>query len=622
MVMALDPTKLPVGRVVGQFALVSADTNDAGWEPQFTGVVGTVLFTCTATPLPIRFIDTGHTIGLVPTEVAAQFDSEGNLIGVDGEPLVLLATDSVKLNPTDFNWKVTFNLTDVTTGKQLPLPSFEFQVPEWAVAGDEVDLAEVFPVGSSGGVLITRGASAYEVAVENGFVGTEAEWLDSLNGTGGGGGGSSAWADITGKPATFPPTIGATGSTAVAGNDTRLTNARTPLTHSHAIADTTGLQAALDSKGTSNLALGTSSTTAKAGDYQPTWTQVTSKPTVFDPTTHTHAMTDVTGLSAALTGKAAATHTHAIADTSGLQAALDAASGGGGSPAWDNVTGKPTTFPPTIGSTAADAVAGNDARLTNARTPSAHTHPISEVTSLQAALDAKAVATDVTTALAGKSDTSHTHAYADVTGKPTTFAPIVGTGAADAKAGNYVPTYTEITGKPTTFAPTIGATATTAVAGNDARLTDARTPVAHTQAASTISDSTTVGRAVLTAVDAAAARAATGAGTSSLALGTTSTTAKAGDYQPAWTDVTSKPSTFAPTIGATATTAVAGNDARLTDARTPTTHTHAIADTTGLQAALDAKALATSVGAKVVTIMDGSPATGLAVGTVIVRPVP
>jgi hypothetical protein len=52
--------------------------------------------------------------------------------------------------------------------------------------------------------------------------------------------------------------------------------------------------------------------------------------------------------------------------------------------------------------------------------------------------------------------------------------------------------WTDITGKPSTFPPS-----------------------AHTQAASTISDSTTVGRAVLTAVDAAAARTATGAAATS-----------------------------------------------------------------------------------------------------------
>ncbi len=33
-------------------------------------------------------------------------------------------------------------------------------------------------------------------------------------------GGSVAWGDITGKPATFPPTIGTTATTALAGNTT------------------------------------------------------------------------------------------------------------------------------------------------------------------------------------------------------------------------------------------------------------------------------------------------------------------------------------------------------------------------------------------------------------------
>lgn len=53
------------------------------------------------------------------------------------------------------------------------------------------------------------------------------------------------------------------------------------------------------------------------------------------------------------------------------------------------------------------------------------------------------------------------------------------------------------------------------VKGSDSRLSDARTPTAHTHTASEISNSTATGRAVLTAADAAAARTAIGAGTSS-----------------------------------------------------------------------------------------------------------
>lgn len=56
--------------------------------------------------------------------------------------------------------------------------------------------------------------------------------------------------------------------------------------------------------------------------------------------------------------------------------------------------------------------------------------------------------------------------------------------------------------------------------------------------AADITDATTVGRSVLTAADAAAARTAIGAGTSSLALGATGTTAAAGNHVHTATQVT------------------------------------------------------------------------------------
>lgn len=64
-----------------------------------------------------------------------------------------------------------------------------------------------------------------------------------------------------------------------------------------------------------------------------------------------------------------------------------------------------------------------------------------------------------------------------------------------------------------------------------------RAPLVHTHLATDISDSTAVGRAVVKATDAAAARTAIGAGTSNLAIGTTSTTAMAGDRTFTKTDV-------------------------------------------------------------------------------------
>lgn len=89
------------------------------------------------------------------------------------------------------------------------------------------------------------------------------------------------------------------------------------------------------------LQIGTTSTTAKAGDYQPTWAQVSGKPSTFAPAAHTHEIADVNGLQGALDDKldsadaleigttattaAAGNHNHAIAAdaTSGLEAAAN-----------------------------------------------------------------------------------------------------------------------------------------------------------------------------------------------------------------------------------------------------------------------------------------------------------
>jgi len=68
--------------------------------------------------------------------------------------------------------------------------------------------------------------------------------------------------------------------------------------------------------GTSNLGLGTSNTTAKAGDYVPTWTEITSKPSTFAPSAHSHPISDVTNLQTTLDGKAAVSHTHTATDIS------------------------------------------------------------------------------------------------------------------------------------------------------------------------------------------------------------------------------------------------------------------------------------------------------------------
>lgn len=106
-----------------------------------------------------------------------------------------------------------------------------------------------------------------------------------------------------------------------------------------------------------------------------------------------------------------------------------------------------------------------------------------------------------------------TVSWVDVEDKPATFAPTIGTTATTAKAGNYQPTWAQVTGKPSTFAPS-----------------------AHTHTWADITDKPAI---IASGATQAAARTAIGAGTgnSNLAIGTTASTAKAGNYTPSATEV-------------------------------------------------------------------------------------
>lgn len=96
---------------------------------------------------------------------------------------------------------------------------------EWVnagpVRGPQGDLGPPGPPGDAG----PPGDDAYEVAVSEGFVGTRAQWLESLQGPEGEAGqtgpqgppGTTSWSGITDKPATFPPVIGSQENQAVAG---------------------------------------------------------------------------------------------------------------------------------------------------------------------------------------------------------------------------------------------------------------------------------------------------------------------------------------------------------------------------------------------------------------------
>lgn len=110
-------------------------------------------------------------------------------------------------------------------------------------------------------------------------------------------------------------------------------------THTHAIADTTGLQAALDGK-------------ASASDLTAVQTALTNKA----DTTHTHAIADVTNLQATLDSKSAAVHTHTAADIADLTEATQDTIGAS-LQAGANVT---INYDDASGNTTISAAAGTD----------------------------------------------------------------------------------------------------------------------------------------------------------------------------------------------------------------------------------------------------------------------
>ncbi|MGO3179487.1 MAG: hypothetical protein ACTIJR_07975 [Brevibacterium linens] len=59
---------------------------------------------------------------------------------------------------------------------------------------------------------------------------------------------------------------------------------------------------------------------AQGGDVSVSWADVSGKPSTFTPDTHTHAIGDVDGLQAALDSKADSSDLTAKADTSALSA--------------------------------------------------------------------------------------------------------------------------------------------------------------------------------------------------------------------------------------------------------------------------------------------------------------
>lgn len=63
-------------------------------------------------------------------------------------------------------------------------------------------------------------------------------------------------------------------------------------------------------------------TISGGGDGSTAWADITGKPSTFPPSTHNHAQSEVTGLTTALSGKASTSHTHPVSDVTNLSTLL------------------------------------------------------------------------------------------------------------------------------------------------------------------------------------------------------------------------------------------------------------------------------------------------------------
>lgn len=379
---------------------------------------------------------------------------------------------------------------------------------------------------------------------------------------------------------------------------------RAILTAADAVAVRTAIGA-----GMSNLQLGSTSTTAKAGDYVPTKADVglsnvdntsdVNKPissavqTALDGKQATGSYATTNDLSTGLAAKANTSHTHTAASitdfTETTQDIMGAAIVGG-----TNVT---VNYDDTVGTVTIAAAGGASAtNLSATRTANNVTIASSTGTSAVIAAADGTNAGILTAADKAKLDGIMTGAQVNTVTSVASKTGAVTLVKADVGLSNV--DNTSDANKPISTA-TQTALDAKQVAGSYATSSDLTTGLAgkanssHTHTTSQISDATTTGRAVLVATDAAAARSAIGAGTSNLQLGTTSSTAKAGDYVPTKADVG------------------LSNVDNTSDANKPIS--------TATQAALNAKADTSAIGAKVLLIDNaGALPAGTPAGVIVV----
>lgn len=203
--MAL-PTNVQYGRVIGTYINAVADGSDDDANPDAEAATGAITFT----PRVTRIVnnDGVKPVTILPKPIRADLKNGEIVDSQDRVGITLVANkNTTGQNPVEWQYDVQYQINGAT------LPTFPLSIEP----GEEVDLSVVSPLPAEPGIVqvvsdVSRvaaeaaadraelaaeraeeaaaqpgpegpaGDSAYEVAVANGFVGTEAAWLASLKG--------------------------------------------------------------------------------------------------------------------------------------------------------------------------------------------------------------------------------------------------------------------------------------------------------------------------------------------------------------------------------------------------------------------------------------------------------
>jgi hypothetical protein len=232
------PAEILYGFVTAKFTKLVQDTSDIGDQPQLENLNGKVRIEAVVPGNWLRITIPGNkSMTTLQNQEYPIVNGAMAGYGPGGAASLVAGFDNPNVQPNPFQYRATFTIDDVTV--QPPPVLFSLHPDETIELTDIISMPPVAPImtvvsNDSAVRAETAAAEAEAAAIEaqaiiDSGIGPAVESYLVENPPAGGG--PEAYSDVValpGYPTTFPPTIGSTASTAVAGNDGRLTDERVP----------------------------------------------------------------------------------------------------------------------------------------------------------------------------------------------------------------------------------------------------------------------------------------------------------------------------------------------------------------------------------------------------------